>query len=92
MAQLTISNPDGSIVDTFSISDTLALELTIILQYSRRESLDLGLLKEIEDRVLSIISKGFSISSIYYFTSLQDVISRIEKLPNSDALTIFVSN
>ena len=92
MAQLTILNPDGSIVDTFSISDALAVELSVVLEYSTKESLDLALLREIEGRVFSIISKGFSISSIYYFTSLLDVISRIEKLPNADSLTIFVSN
>ncbi len=108
MAQLTISNPDGSIVDTFSISDALAVELSVVLEYSTKESLDLALLREIELKILSVFSKilkekniqinnvqeakGFAMSSISYFTSLLDVISRVENLPNSDSLTIFVSN
>ena len=91
MAQLTVFNPDGSIADTFSISDALANELTTVLQYSNRKSLDLALLREIELRVLSTISKGFAISTIYCFSSLIDVISRIEKLPNADSLTISLS-
>ena len=91
MAQLTVFNPNGSIADIFSIPDALAIELTKVLQYSKRKSLDLALLREIELRVLSTISKGFAISTIYCFSSLLDVISRIEKLPNADSLTIRLS-
>ena len=92
MAQLTVYNPDGSIVDVFSISDALAVELTKILQYSERKSLDLALLKEFESRILSTISKGFSISTVYYFSPFLDVISRVENLPNANSLTIFVND
>ncbi len=91
MAQLTVLNPDDSVADTFSISDALALELTKVLQHSKKESLDLALLREIKLRVLSILSKAFALSNIDCFGSLLDVIFRIEKLPNPDSLIIFVS-
>ncbi len=57
MAELTVLNPDGSVADILLIPDALALELTIVLQYSNRKSLDLALLKEIKLRVLSIFSR-----------------------------------
>ena len=107
MAQLTVLNPDGSIAHIFSISDTLAIELTKVLQYSRRQFLDLALLREIELRVLSIFFKilkenniqisnlqefeVLAISNINSFSSLLDVIYRIEQLPNADSLTISLS-
>ncbi len=91
MTKLIVLNSDGSIADIFSIPDTLAIELTTVLQYSNRKYLDLALLREIELQVLSVISKGFAISTIYCFSSLLDVISRIEKLPNADSLTIRLS-
>ena len=107
MAKLIVLNSDGSVADTFSISDTLAIELTIVLEYSARESLDLALLREIELKVLSVFSKilkgnniqinnvqeveTFARSNIDSFSSLLDVISRIEKLPNPNSLIIRLS-
>ncbi len=107
MAQLTVLKPDDSIADIFSIPDALALELTTVLQYSKRKSLDLALLREIELRVLSIFFKilkenniqisnlqefeVLAVSNINSFSSLLDVISRIEQLPNPDSLTIRLS-
>ncbi len=107
MAKLIVLNSDGSVADTFSIYDTLAIELTIVLEYSARESLDLALLREIELKVLSVFSKilkgnniqinnvqeveTFARSNIDSFSSLLDVISRIEKLPNSESLIICLS-
>ena len=107
MAQLTVFKPDSSIADIFLIPDTLALELRTVLQYSDRKSLDLALLGEIKLRVLSIVSKvlkdknvkidhpedieAFTIYAIDSFSSLLDVIYRIEQLPNPDSLTIRLS-
>ena len=42
MYKLTVFNPDGSIADVLLISDTLAIELTNVLENSKRESLDLA--------------------------------------------------
>ncbi len=39
MSQLTVFNPDGSVVDVFFIPDDLALELTDILKKIKLESL-----------------------------------------------------
>ena len=107
MAQLTVLNPDGSIADIFSIPDNFACELTKIVQNSNRKSLDLALLREIKVKALSIVSRilkerniktdnpedieAFAISNLDCFDSLLDVILRIEKLPNSDFLTICLS-
>ena len=107
MAQLTVLKPDGSIADTFSIPDTLALELTRVLQYSKRESLDLALIREIKIIALSIVFKvlkeknikvnnpeaieAFTRYAIDSFSPLLDVIYRIEKLPNSESLSIHLS-
>ena len=107
MAQLTVLNPDDSIADIFSIPDALAIELTTVLQYSKRKSLDLALLREIELRVLSIFFKilkenniqisnlqefeVLAVSNINSFSSLLDVIYRIEQLPNADSLSIRLS-
>ena len=108
MAQLTISNPDGSIVDTFSISDALAVELTNVLERSDNSFLDLVLLKEIKKQTLFVVSKSLreqntqidssqqiqdlAISSIDWFGSLLAVIRIVERLPNSNFLTIQLSN
>ena len=52
MAQLTILKPDDSIADIFSIPDALAIELTNVIQYSDRKSLDLALRqKKITSRI-----------------------------------------
>ena len=107
MARLIVLKPDGSIAHIFLIPDTLAIELTKVLQYSRRESLNLALLREIKLQVLSIVFKilknnniqindvqeveAFAISNINNFSSLLDVIVRIEQLPNSDSLAIRLS-
>ena len=107
MAQLTVLNPDDSIADIFLISDSLALELTNVIQYSNRKSLDLALLREIELGVLSVFFKilkenniqisnlqefeVLAVSNINSFSSLLDVIYRIEQLPNPDSLTIQLS-
>ncbi len=107
MAKLIVLNSNGSVTDTFSISDTLAIELTIVLEYSARKSLDLALLREIELKVLSVFSKilkgnniqinnvqeveTFARSNIDSFSSLLDVISRIEKLANPNYLIIRLS-
>ncbi len=107
MAQLTVYNPDGSIADIFSIPDALALELTNVIQYSKKKALDLALLREIKIKALSVVFKvlterniktdnpedieAFAISNLDCFDSLVDVILRIEKLPNADSFTISLS-
>ena len=107
MAQLTVLNPDSSIADIFSIPDNFAYELTKIVQNSNRKSLDLAWLRDIKLQVLSIVFKilknnniqindvqeveAFAISNINNFSSLLDVIVRIEQLPNSDSLAIRLS-
>ncbi len=55
MYQLTVFNPDGSVADVLLIPDTLAIELTNVLENSKRESLDLALLREIKLRALSVV-------------------------------------
>ena len=108
MAQLTIFNPNGSIADIFLISNTLAVRLTKFLQYSRRKFLNLALLREIKMKVLFTVFKvlteksikinniqeveAFAICTVDWFISLLDVIYRIERLPNSNSLTIRLSN
>ena len=108
MAQLTIFNPNGSIADIFLISNTLAVRLTNFLQYSRRKFLNLALLREIKMKVLFTVFKvlteksikinniqeveAFAICTVDWFISLLDVIYRIERLPNSNSLTIRLSN
>ena len=89
------------------IPDTLALELTRVLQYSRREYLDLAWLREIKLIALSVVFKvlkeknikvnnpeaieAFTRYAIASFRPLIAVIYRIEQLPNSDCLTIYLS-
>ncbi len=107
MAKLIIYKPDNSIADILLIPDTLAIELTKIFQYSRREFLDLALLREIKLKTLSIVFKvlkeknikinniqeieAFTICTVDWFISLLDVIYRIEQLPNSESLIISLS-
>ena len=107
MAQLTVLNPDSSIADIILISDALAVELTNILQYSRREYLDLALLREIKLIALSVVLRvlkeknikinnvreieNFTICTLDWFLFLLNVIYRIEKLPNPDSLIICIS-
>ena len=107
MAKLTVYNPDSSIADISLIPDTLALELTIILQYSKRKSLDLALLREIKIIALSIVfkvlkEKNIKVNNPEYieavtrysidsFSPLIAVIYRIERLPSSNSLIIRLS-
>lgn len=107
MAQLTVYNPDGSIAYVLAISDSLTLKLTNILEKSDNSFLDLVLLKEIKNQTLFIVSTGLreqnmqidspqqiqdlAISSIDWFGSLLAVIRIVEKLPNSNSLTIRLS-
>ncbi len=42
MYKLTVFNPDGSVADVLLIPDFLAIELTNVLENSKRESLDLA--------------------------------------------------
>ena len=107
MAKLTVLKPDGSIVYVLAISDSLTLKLTNILEKSDDSFLDLVLLKEIKNQTLFIVSRDLreenrqidslqqiqdlAISSIDWFGSLLDVIRIVDKLPNSDSLTIQLS-
>ena len=56
MAKLIVLNSDGSVADTFSISDAFTLKLTDILENSEHSFLDLVLLKEIKKQTLFIVS------------------------------------
>ena len=107
MYQLTVFNPDGSVADVLLIPDTLAIELTNVLENSKRESLDLALLREIKLRALSVVFRtlkeqnikinnpkdiqDFAICTMDWFGSLLDVIVLIEELPNPDSLCICLS-
>ncbi|MDJ0648265.1 MAG: hypothetical protein QNJ60_06105 [Xenococcaceae cyanobacterium MO_188.B19] len=102
MAQLTVFNPDYSCADVILISDSLRDELRRIFNILQVEEFNLFLLKKIKRRVLAKASReSFSINieklktiasdSLNWFDELLDVISRIEKLPNRDCLTICLS-
>ena len=108
MYKLTVFNPDGSVADVLLIPDNLAIELTNVLENSKREFLDLALLREIKLRALSVVStalkeqniktnnpqdiQDFAISTLDWFGSLLDVILLIEELPNPNSLYICLSN
>ncbi len=104
MAKLTVLKPDGSIAYVLAISDSLTLKLTNVLEESDNSFLDLVLLKEIKNQTLFIVSRDLkeenmqidspqqiqdlARSSIDWFGSLLAVIRIVEKLPNSNSLTI----
>ena len=108
MYKLTVFNPDGSVADVLLIPDNLAIELTNVLENSKRKSLDLALLREIKVRALSVVStalkeqniktsapqdiQDFAICTLDWFGSLLDVILLIEELPNPNSLCICLSN
>ncbi len=107
MYKLTVFNPNGSVADVLLIPDNLAIELTNVLENSKRKSLDLALLREIKVRALSVVStalkeqniktsapqdiQDFAICTLDWFGSLLDVIVLIEELPNPDSLCICLS-
>ena len=102
MAQLTVFNPDYSCSDVILISDYLRDELRRIFNILKVEEFNLFLLKEIRRRVLAKASreskstdiqklKTIASDSLNWFDELLDVIYRIEELPNSDSLTICLS-
>ena len=107
MYKLTVFNPNGSVADVLLIPDTLAIELTNVLENSNRESLDLALLREIKLRALSVVFRtlkeqniktnnpqdiqDFAICTLDWFGSLLDVILLIEELPNPNSLCICLS-
>ena len=102
MAQLTVLNPDNSCADIILITDSLHHELKRIFNIFKVEEFNLFLLKEIRMRVLAKASREFksiniqqlkaiASNSLDWFDELLDVISRIEKLPNADSLTIGLS-
>ncbi|MGK7892138.1 MAG: hypothetical protein AB4372_00395 [Xenococcus sp. (in: cyanobacteria)] len=104
MAKLIVLKPDDSIAYVIDISDSLTVKLTNILEESDNSFLDLVLLKEIKKQTLFVVSKSLreqntqidssqqiqdlAISSIDWFGSLLAVIRIVEKLPNSNSLTI----
>ncbi len=64
MYKLTVFNPDGSVADVLLIPDNLAIELTNVLENSKRKSLDLALLREIKVRALSVVSTALKEQNI----------------------------
>ena len=107
MAKLIVLKPDGSIVYVIAISDSLMIKLTNVLEESDNSFLNLVLLKETKKQALFVVSKSLreqntqidssqqiqdlATSSIDWFGSLIAVIRIVEKLPNSNFLTIWLS-
>ncbi len=102
MAQLTIFKPDNSCAEIILISDSLYNEILKNLDALELYNFNLIFLKEIEERVLSIISsrikttnleesRGIISDFLNWFNELVEVISNIEKLPNSESLIISIS-
>ena len=103
MAQLTIFKPDNSCAEIISISDSLYNLLINNAEKFEQEYLTLAFLEETQNRALFLISKKFETNNqeqvkgltFYLFDwveELTDVIIRIEKLDNSDALIINLSD
>ncbi|MDJ0648551.1 MAG: hypothetical protein QNJ60_07555 [Xenococcaceae cyanobacterium MO_188.B19] len=102
MAQLTIFKPDNSCAKIILISDSLYNEILTNLDALELDNFNLIFLKEIEERVLSVISSKIEITnleeiqgmisdSFNWFNELLEVISNIEKLPLSESLIISIS-
>ncbi len=102
MAQLTIFKPDNSCAEIILISDSLYSEILTNLDALELDDFNLIFLKEIEKRVLSIISSRIKTTNLEdvqgtvsdcfnWFNELLEVISNIEKLPLSESLILSIS-